>query len=180
MSKTAGVLVLALFIATSANAELYLEASVEGGGEELIGTSHGDNLYTGGGFRIAAGIQQPLAHSPSTLRLTLGYLSDSVSASNGYAEMDALTFDALYMVETGPHRLGLGPTVHMSPRYRDNVNGYTPLELEFDNAVGLLVQYGYQPFPGLEIGARVTSIEYRNPSTRLDAGSFGVYLSNGF
>jgi hypothetical protein len=180
MNKLAKILVLSMCVATNATAELYLEASLEGGGEELIGTTSGDNLYSGGGYRFAAGIQQPLAQSPSALRLSLGYLSDSVSAGNGYAEMDALTFDALYMVETGPHRLGLGPTVHMSPRYRDNVNGYTPLELEFDNAVGLLVQYGYQPFPGLEIGARVTSIEYRNPSTRLDAGSFGVYLSNGF
>ena len=42
--------------------------------------------------------------------LAVGYLFDSINASNGDADFDALTFDAIYSVSSGPHAFGFGGT----------------------------------------------------------------------
>ncbi len=166
---------------TAAQAELYFELGLESGGDELVLTDSGETLNSGGGFKLAAGTQNPLNDDGSTsLRLVLGYLFDSIDASNGKADIDTVTFDALVLMDSGPHRLGFGPTLHFAPRYRDDVDGFAPVDIEFDDAVGITVQYAYRFIEGLEIGLRLTDLEYENASTRLDAGSFGVYLSNGF
>ena len=179
MKTKISIILFALFGTTLAHADLYMELGAESGSQELVATSSGDNLYSGGGIKLAVGTQNYV--SPYTsIRLTLGYLGDSVDAANGYAEMDTVTFDAMYLMNSGPHTFGIGPTVHFNPSYRDSVAGHSPVNIEFDNAVGFVFQYGYQLVPGFEIGARVTNIEYSNNTTRLDADSIGVYLSNGF
>ena len=140
-------------------------------------------LVTGSsrGIGFAAGIQNDIDESgDSALRLTIGYLSDSTTAINGEAEIDTLTFDALYVARSGKHRFAVGPTLHLAPRYQDNVSGFAPVDIEFDDAIGFKLQYGYQLLSNLEIGARVTKIDYSAGPLDLDAGSVGVYLSNGF
>jgi hypothetical protein len=179
MKISIALIIPSLLVMPLAQADLYVELGAESGSKELIATTSGDNLYSGGGIKIAAGVQNYINYDTS-IRLTLGYLGDSVNAVNGNATIDTATFDALYLVNSGPHTFGVGPTVHMNPSYHDNVSGYTPIDIEFDNAVGLMFQYGYKLVSGIEIGARVTSIEYVNNATTLDASSFGVYLSNGF
>ncbi len=181
MRNLAGILILWAATLTTAQAELYLELGFETGGDELVLTDSGETLNAGGGFKLAAGIQNHLNDTGTTsMRLVLGYLFDSLDASNGSADIDSVTFDALLLLDSGPHRLGFGPTLHLAPRYQDNVDGFAAVDIEFDDAVGITVQYGYRLGPGFEIGLRLTDIEYENASTRLDAGSFGVYLSNGF
>jgi hypothetical protein len=178
--KTSIVVILATSLTMPlAQADLYVELGMESGSKELVSTTSGDNLYSGGGIKLAAGVQNYI-NNDASIRLTLGYLGDSVTAENGSAEIDTVTFDALYLINSGPHTFGLGPTFHMNPSYHDDVAGYAAVDIEFDNAVGLMFQYGYKIVPGIEIGARVTNIEYVNNATTLDASSFGVYFSNGF
>jgi len=87
-----------LFSATS-RADLYLEASLESGGDTLARSSLGDELNAGGGIKLAIGTQNWLDDAGSSaLRLSVGYLWDDVSGSNGSAELEALTFDALYLI----------------------------------------------------------------------------------
>ena len=174
------VLLLLPGVLGTASAELYLEAALESGSEQLVTTYEGDNLTGGGGVKLGIGIQQPLTSDSTGFRVAMGYLSDTVVAGNGRAAIDAVTLDAQLIVASGRHRLGVGPSVHFSPRYSDRVAGYPALDLEFDTALGLVFSYGYQPFPGFEIGARISQIDYSNNSTVIDAGSVGVYLSNGF
>ena len=179
MKNLAGILLLWAATLSAAHAELYVELGLEGGGDELVLTDSGETLNAGGGFKL--GIQNHLNETGTTsMRLVLGYLFDTLDASNGSADIDSVTFDALLLLDSGPHRLGFGPTLHLAPRYKDNVDGFAPLDIEFDDAVGITVQYGYRFSPGFEIGLRLTDIDNENASTRLDAGSFGVYLSNGF
>jgi hypothetical protein len=174
-------LAIMLVVVGKAQADLYLEGGWQSGGESLALTNDGDSLKAGGGLKLAAGIQNPLAADGSTsLRLAVGYLSDSLDAFNGNVEIDSITFDALYIVEMGRHRLGFGPTLHLAPEYRDHVAGYPPATVEFDDALGFSVGYGYSLPGGLEIGVRLNQIEYQYTGGRIDAGSLGVYLSNGF
>jgi hypothetical protein len=176
-----GILTLGLLAAPIAQADLYFELGYEAGGDELIGTTTGDSISAGGGAKFAAGFQSPVGDDDSaSVRLVLGYLTDSVDAYNGDADISTVTFDAMYIFNSGSHRFGIGPTVHINPKYSDNVAGYAPLDIEFDNAVGLMFEYGYKVTPQFEVGARWTNIEYTKNSATLDAGGIGIFLSNGF
>ena len=162
-------------------AELYLEASLEGGGDTLVETNLNDEINAGGGIKFAVGIQNPMGPGGNnSLRLAVGYLFDSINASNGDADFDALTFDAIYSVSSGPHAFGFGGSLHMSPEYDETIDGLGSLQVEFDDALGMVLQYGYQGIPGFELGVRYTMIDYEAGSAILDADSFGLFISNGF
>lgn len=164
-----------------AQADLYVEIAFEGGGDDLIGTNTGEEISAGGGLKFAAGIQNSVnAEGTASIRLSLGYLFDDIDAVNGSADFETFTFDALYAIHSGAHTFGIGGTMHIEPEYRDNVSGFLPLNIQFDDAFGLVLQYGYQVAHSLEFGARLTSIDYEAGNSSIDAGSFGIYLSNGF
>lgn len=166
---------------SSAQAELYIEVSAEAGGDELIATNSSDNITAGGGIKFAIGVQTPLDYYETTsIRLAAGYLSDSILAYNGRANFDTVTFDAMLLSHYRPHSFGVGLTLHMSPRYSDYVDGYEPEVIDYDDAVGLVFQYSYQFVPGVELGFRFTELNYKSGAIHHDAGSVGIYLSNGF
>jgi hypothetical protein len=171
-------LFLSVFMFGSAYAELYYELGFEAGGDELASTTAGESISAGGGFKFAIGIQNRINETAS-YRLVAGYLFDDLDAVDGSAESSALTFDALYMRHIGAHSFGIGGTMHLSPEYSEN-SVFGRLDLEFDNAVGLLLQYGYHFSPSLEVGVRLSDLTYKVNNVELDAGSFGLYLSNGF
>ncbi len=180
MQKNIVLLLLVLGCVSPASAELYLEASLEGGGETLVRSTLDDELNAGGGVKLAIGTQNWLDDAgSSSLRLAVGYLQDDVSGGNGSAELDVLTFDALYLIHSGPHSFGVGATWHASPRYRARIDGVSDT-VDFEDAVGPVLQYGFRLSPGLEIGFRFSDIEYQSSERVINAGSFGVYLSNGF
>ena len=170
---------LAMMAANSASAELYLEAGFEGGGDELAFTTIGDSISAGGGIKLAIGVQNPIVEGASSFRLAVGYMFDSVDAINGSADINTLTLDGLYIVNTGPHAFGVGATMHMGPEYSDNLNGFSKV-IDFDDAVGLMLQYGFRFSRGLEVGVRYTDITYEVNGFELDAGSVGLFISNAF
>lgn len=180
MNRIVVLLLPFLLFSPASQAELYLEASLEGGGETLARSTLDDELNAGGGFKLAIGVQNSLDEvASSSLRLSVGYLWDDVSGGNGSAEIDALTLDAVYLINSGPHSFGVGATWHAAPRYRADVGGVR-ISIDYEDAVGPLLQYGYRFSPGLELGFRISDLTYESASDRRDAGSFGVYLSNGF
>ncbi len=172
------VAVSMLFL-SSAQAELYFEVGYDGGGDTIAETTTGDTISAGSGLKFAAGVQLPLADGGSAIRVAGGYLFDSIDANNGDAETSTITIDALYILNSGPHSLGVGGTMHMGPEYTENSAFYSGT-IEFDDAVGFLLQYGYHLSSGFEIGARYSNLTYKVGSAELDAGGIGFFLSNGF
>lgn len=174
-------MMMAVLTINSAQADLYLEFALESGGDDLIGTDTGDSISAGGGAKFAVGVQNPANEAATAaIRLSVGYLFDSISASNGDADFDTLTFDALYVINSGAHSFGIGGTLHMSPKYSDDVAGFSAEKIEFDDALGILLQYGYNITPNLELGVKLTNLEYEAGPITIDASSFGIYISNGF
>ncbi len=175
------LITLTLLSINSANADLYLELALEGGGDELIETNTTESISAGGGIKFALGVQNPINYDGSAdLRLAVGYLSDNIVGHNGEAEFNTITFDAMLISRAGPHSLGVGGTVHLAPEYSDSVDGFYPESIQYDNAVGFVFQYGYHFFPGMELGLRYTDLTYQAGPIQHDAGSIGVYISNGF
>ena len=175
------LMVLAMLMINIAQADLYIEASGEAGGEELISTNSVDSISAGGGIKFAIGIQNPVNYQGTTaLRLSVGYLSDSILADNGEASFSTMTFDAMLVNNFWPHSFGVGATLHMSPEYRDDVAGYYPELIQYDDALGIVFQYAFHFTPGLELGVRYTDLYYTAGTIHQDAGSLGIFISNGF
>lgn len=163
------------------HADWYMEFGLEGGGEEMVETNLGDSISAGGGIKIAGGIQNYVNdEETASIRLTLGYLFDSITADNGDADFNAVIFDAMYLFHSNGHVFGVGGTMHMSPEATVDIDGLSRLKADFDDAVGVVFQYGYQVNPGFEIGARFNNLEYEINSSTVDASSFGLFMSNGF
>ncbi len=170
-----------LFSFNAAYADLYYELGFEGGGDDLISTNTDQTISAGSGVKIAIGLQNFInEEATKSYRITLGYLFDSIDAVNGEAEIDTVTVDALYIFNSGPHSFGVGGTLHMSPEYSDSIDGFSSLTVKFDDAFGLLLQYGYHISPGFEMGLRYSDLDYEVSSYSLDAGGVGFYISNGF
>ena len=142
------VSVILLTLASTAQAELYLELGYEIGGDTLISTTSGADINAGGGVNYVIGIQNKVGENGKSLSLSLGYMIQSMDASNGTAGISTRTFDAIYSIPKDIHRFDIGASYHSSPTYKDNIAGLSPLKIEFDNAWGLILQYSFARNPG--------------------------------
>lgn len=173
------VTVILFTLVSTAQARSYFEVGIESGGETLI-ESDDYFLSAGGGFKFALGIQNEVGDYGDSLSLALGYLGDSLDAENGSAEINALTFDAIYSIPIGNHRFGAGASYHIGPTYEEDLVGFSPVKIDFDDALGLVLQYGYKYSNGFQIVVRLTNMDYEVGALSLDASSLGIFLSNGF
>lgn len=185
MSLTLKIMALLIgpgLIVPTAQASLYLEFAFEEGGEQLASSRNGPQVNAGGGLKFAAGLQLPIDEQGSnSLRLVAGYLVDGFDEDIGEVDLETYTFDAVFIVNRGPHAFGIGNSLHFSPEYRERPAGFdSTFTIDFDNASGLLLQYGYQYSGRMELGLRYLDIEYETNGTRIDAGGVGIFLSNGF
>ena len=174
------VTAILLTLASAARAELYMEFGFQGGGDTLISTNSGEGIYTGGGLKFAIGVQNKVGKNGATLSLSLGNLSDEIDTSNGTAEISTLNLDAIYSYRIFNHRFGFGASYHIDPTYSNNIVGLPPFKIEFDDALGLILQYSYVRISRFQISTRYTLMDYEASGLSLDASSFGIFLSNGF
>ncbi|MCP4074829.1 MAG: hypothetical protein GY744_01415 [Gammaproteobacteria bacterium] len=181
MHKQILAIILMMLCVNTVSADLYLELAAEAGGQKLIDSNTVDSITAGGGIKFAIGFQNPVNEKTKTsIRFSVGYLSDSIFADNGQADFNTVTLDAMVIKKAGAHSFGFGATMHMLPEYSDYVIGYRPEKIEYDDALGFVFQYGYQFVPGLNLGLRYTDITYQVSGFRQDAGSLGIFVSSGF
>ena len=169
---------------------LVLTGEVAFGGDDLAVVSGGENIQAGQLLNLGIGYDFDL-NTAKTLRLRTGinYKFDSVDASNGEADFDRWPVDILLISRQGNFALGAGVTYHLSPTYEDTINGVSS-RIDFDDSLGLLLQAGYMVAERIELGARVTLIEYESTqplvmigggiTNKVDGDSIGLYVSAGF
>ncbi len=170
----------ALGYTANAPAELFAELGYEAGGEELAATTTGDSISAGSGIKLAIGSQNQLGDGTDSLRFAAGYLFDTLDAVDGSADSSAITLDATYLMRSGPHQFGVGATLHMSPEYSQTGGGYSSFTIEFDDAVGLVLEYGYRLSDDVVLGGRYTNLTYETNNLSVDAGGVGLFLTAGF
>lgn len=179
-------LLIILFVSQISIGGVYLEFSIEGGGDTLI-SAEGDHDYygsyehdlnAGGGGKLAIGYHDIFGeNNDRSLMLSLGYLSDSIDARDGDADLDTVTLDAIYGFHFGSHRLGVGASYHIGPEYKDDLDGFPPFSVEFDNALGVIIQYTYAYTPAFQFGLRLTEMDYEVGNVTLDASSVGLLVA---
>jgi len=183
------LILLSLLIASNTStAGFYFEFGFEDGGDTLISSeaqfSYGStydyekDLNVGGGGKLAIGVHNLLGEdSDRSLSFSLGYLQDSIDAGNGDADYDTFTFDAIYGFHFDSHRFGVGASYHIGPEYKADVDGFPSVKVEFDDALGVIIQYSYAFTPSFQLGLRLTEMDYEVHDVTLDAGSIGLFIA---
>lgn len=169
---------------------LVLTGEIAFGGDDLAVVSGGDDLQAGQLLNLGIGYYFDLNLAKTLLlRAGINYKFDSVDASNGEADFDRWPLDLLVVSRQGSFALGAGITYHLSPTFEATISGSTS-RVDFDDSLGFLLQAGYLATPTMELGARVTLIEYESGSllvltngsitNKVDGDSFGIYATVGF
>lgn len=183
----------ALLASMSLNAQAagpVLTGELAFGGDDLAVVAGGEDLQAGQLLNLGIGYDFDLnAAKTLLLRAGINYKFDSVDADNGEADFDRWPLDVLLISRVGNFALGAGITYHLSPSFEATVNGSTS-RVDFDDSLGFLLQAGYLVAERIELGARVTLIEYESDqplmlingaiSNKVDGDSFGIYISAGF
>lgn len=178
------IAVIFLTLASTAKAELYMEMSVEEGGDTLASSSS-YSVNAGSGLKLALGVQIVVGEYGESLLVSLGKLTDFLDAEHGIdgkVKTSTLTLDAIYTIRRGHHRFGYGGSFHIGPTYEEDIAGSPPLKIKFDDALGLILQYSYarKSGPGFQVGVRYTKMEYKANGVSIDASNYGIFISNGF
>lgn len=177
-----------LLLPTMANAGIYFELSAERGGETYASAERTVYYYEefttesdvnlGGGLKLALGIENALGENEdAALSFSLGFIRRRLDASNGDADFDVVTFDSIYSWINQKHQFGVGATFHLGPEFKADIDGFTPVRIEFDDALGLILQYRYELTPGFHIGARLTEMDYKTDGITDDASSIGLFFA---
>lgn len=190
MKKFVLVFLLVSFPAAS-NTEIFIEGGARVGSDELSSkevicvdffvfeNKNCPNDYrAGGGAHLAVGYRYFVGDNKSeSLSLALGYLWDGRFDEKA----SAMTLETIYTQHYGLHRVGIGLSCHLDPRYEDEISDSKKIQLDFDDALGIVIKYGYLVRqPDWHIGVRYTIMDYKIGSVEVDANSFGIYGSKSF
>ena len=132
----------------------------------------------GSGLHLAVGFRSLIGDNKSeTLSLALGYLWESRFEE----ETSATTLESIYTQHYGLHRVGIGLSYHLDPKYEEEISDSNKVQLDFDDALGIVFKYGYLiRQPDWQLGVRYSIMDYKIDSEDVDASSLGVYVSKSF
>lgn len=167
----------------------YVHAGLDFGGDEMVevffddGESDeinaGELLYVAGGLIVQTA---PRLNEHLETQLTIGWKFDSVDAENGDVTFSRFPLEALQFVKNGRWRFGGGLTYHLNPTLEgDGVVG--DLDVEFDDALGVVAQVDFAANNHLLIGGRLTFIDYEIDDVdaeSVDGNSFGIFAGARF
>ena len=160
--------------------DFLLEVGVHSGGDDLRVTNTtqtGAGVNAGDSMSVAAGaVFTPLEHFE--LQATYGYKYDFDFPIDEVAYFERTELNLLGFYRTNKWRFGGGLTRHLGVNL--NAGIVTGTSVEFDDATGSMLEFGYSYTNWGYIGARFTFIEYRTqPAVNVNdvsvsGDSFGV------
>ncbi len=135
------------------------------GGDNLEDLQLGDKSTkvdaTGGGaFYLGGGARYDFIDMPLELHLSLALHTDGYVPSTD-AKFRRFPLDMLGFYKFNKHRFGGGLTFHFSPKLEVNNEEESSKSESFDNAMGIIFEYGYMVIEGVSLGLRYTSIDYK-------------------
>lgn len=166
-------------------AHFLLTGGLTYGGDKIakITYTNGDSvdIRAGGLLLIGGGGVYQFNNNWET-QLSINYQFDRANARNGDATFDRYPIDLLGFYRIGAHRFGGGVSYHLNPTFDsdfDLVNGKQ--KIEFDNAVGAVIEYDYFFNNSIALGARYVNIKYKSSdiSGSVD-GSYGGLIFTGY
>ena len=155
-----------------------LQEVVDAGTGEVL-----EKLKAGGFFNVRVGGVLALGQASDwSVEMTAGYLYDEVNSNinvNDNAKFERATVEVIPFYNFGRQRIGFGATYHFNPKFEQTA-GVGNVEIEFDDAVGGILQYDVMYNQQLSVGFRATYIQYELGSLSVDAPSFGMHVNYQF
>ncbi len=148
------------------------------GSTSTLSANEGLHFYVGKNF--ANGVD-----SPWHTHVSMGYKTGSVTAKNGDLTWSAWPLEAIEFYNMEKVRFGGGLVYQLNPKAEGS--GFASnLNLELDNALGIVLQFEYRFTPavqeGMSIGLRYTNISYSsvNLISEVNGSSIGGVFSIAF
>ncbi len=156
-------------------------AGFTGGGEDLVKLRFerggSENVEAGGEIVFGGGVIFAPRDSVLQYQFTLNYHSDGALAENGEVSFDRFPLEALLFFAEGRHRAGFGLSYHLSPELEIDIDGSPRETVDFEDALGIVVEYNFEISPQFLLGLRYTDIDYEvdgSPSTSVDGNHAGL------
>jgi hypothetical protein len=149
--------------AQAADIRPLVKAGVDVGGETLVTAvfTNGDreNVKANEGFYLGGGAAIIDEARHMEYHVTLAYKFAVINGSNGEIEWTRIPLEALAFYRFPRARLGGGLAYHINPKLEGSgvVSG---LDIEFKNALGLVLQADWLITQKIAVGGRFTFLEY--------------------
>jgi hypothetical protein len=179
----AALLLTANAVNANENTGFGIQASLGLGGDTIITGDAGTTTLTAGdNIRFGGYVQQSNLVLDLSGKLALNYINGSKSYSNAEEDLTTFSVDLLLMKEVGNgFSFGGGLTYHLSPSYELVYNDGDFSKVDYDNALGFVLEAKKTLTFGLELSLIYTNIEYTgtaNPSNSGLAVSEDINASN--
>lgn len=175
------LLALTAFFPSIAQANaLLLGIGFTTGGDTLARFTDGTSQRAGDGAGLHIGYELEVNKQHRYfVRATVGKNTDDPNLRNGFTKLQRTPYTLLVMKQNGNHQFGGGVAYHSNQTWNFSGPGVGSDSINYKNALGFTVQYGWQFGRYGELGARYTNIDYdREDGGRgIDASHFGAYIN---
>ena len=187
MTLCSSLLLLASTNSEARDLQWVLQMGVDVGGDKIADVYFDDGsnqtINAGGLIQFGGGvlIDTLSASSVYQTQLTINWKFDSAQASNGDVSWDRYPLEVIQFYNTDLIRIGAGLSYHLSPAV--STSGFASgNDIDFDNALGLVLEVDYKFGEKGYFGGRLTSIEYQESTTgtTIDGSSIGLTLGAHF
>jgi hypothetical protein len=184
--KTLVLLALTVPVASHAmDIRPLLKAGFDFGGDTLVTVLFSDGssetIKANEGFYIGGGASIVTDSKRVEIELSLAYKFSVIDADNGDVEFTRIPFEALAFYRWDKVRLGGGLTYHINPELEGSGIA-APVDVNFDDALGFVLQADYGFTDRMAIGLRYTNLKYevRGSSASAKADGLGLTFSYSF
>lgn len=180
-----GVLLASSFAVAPAWAEVsaMVKLGYDFGGDTLTTVPFTDgttaSIDTNEGLLLGGGVAIASADYTWQTEITLNWKYQAITAANGDLKWTRWPLEALTFYQLTQFRFGGGLTYHLNPTLEgDGV--VSNINMDFDNALGAVLQADYRLDEAIAIGLRYTFIEYETAGRSYDATGPGLSFTAVF
>ena len=138
-----------------------------------------DSIKANEGFYIGGGIAYIFPDYNLEAELSASWKYVGITASNGDVSFTRFPLEAMVFYPWSWGRVGAGLTYHVNPNLKSSGLS-SNFDVEFDNAVGAVVQAEYRPSDNLGFGLRYTALDYTIGGFDVKASGVGITISGSF
>jgi hypothetical protein len=149
--------------AHAADVRPFLKAGLDFGGNTVVDVvftdGSRDSIRANEGFYFGGGASIINAANTIEVELSVAYKMAAVTGDNGDVDFGRIPLEALVFYRLEKLRLGGGLTYHVDPKL-DGSGVLSSVNVDFDNALGLVLQGDYRFGEHFTLGLRYTGIKY--------------------
>ncbi len=167
----------------------YASGEYSTGGDELVDPTSGDGLDAGGAWQVTYGARFTSEELPDwEVDARFGWRFALEDVTGGDASFTRWAVELLVQRRLGGRlRVGLGPVLHLAPRYRLET-GTVDDRIDFEDAFGYSAHIDFQVGTNIVIGGRYLDIDYEKDDAsfilpngdvvkKIDGSATGLYVS---